>query len=470
MPVAMYIVLHFEDAEKARGWLKTILPQVTHGEQKPKDLCLQLALTYPGLKLWGAGDFVSHGFAVEFMQGMDRDFRARVLGDNGDSCNRFWRWGARDQDEVHALAMVYAPDVPALHAWADALEAARGENGLVILNRLEAAPNPLGKEHFGFRDGLSQPTLKGLVKPGREADFPEWNVISDGEFILGYPNGYNLLPDSPMIAEKFDPDNVLTSASDQPGFKDFGRNGSYMIFRHLEQDVAMFWEQIGDAIRREQGTVEVEACIQLASKMVGRWPNGTPISESTTKEGPDRPARELNGFQYAEEDLEGKGCPWGSHIRRSNPRDAMPDNKPSSSTRISNLHRILRRGRIYGAPLAPDFDPRKMVGQEPDGQERGLFFICFNTNISRQFEFVQHTWCNNTKFAGLYQDPDPILGIRDERAEGLRHDFTMPGEPFRRKVQSLTRNVHVKGGGYFFMPGLRALQFLADFKTDSPHV
>ena len=42
-------------------------------------------------------------------------------------------------------------------------------------------------------------------------------------------------------------------------------------------------------------------------------------------------------------------------------------------------------------------------------RERGLHFICLNGNIARQFEFVNNTWLNSPKFAGLYDDADPLV-------------------------------------------------------------
>ncbi|MEM7037198.1 MAG: peroxidase, partial [Bacteroidota bacterium] len=165
---------------------------------------------------------------------------------------------------------------------------------------------------------------------------------------------------------------------------------------------------------------------------------------------------------------EGFRCPLGSHVRRSNPRDVLSTNKPESSIKISNRHRILRRGRNFGPPISQDFDIDEILHAPTNNTERGLHFICFNANIARQFEFVQHTWTDNTKFQALYSDPDPILGIKDTRDKSEFHDFTIPAKPVRRKIRGLSRFVHVMGGAYFFMPGLRALRFLSELSpTDS---
>jgi deferrochelatase/peroxidase EfeB len=93
--------------------------------------------------------------------------------------------------------------------------------------------------------------------------------------------------------------------------------------------------------------------------------------------------------------------------------------------------------------------------------ERGLHFICFNTHIGRQFEFIQHTWVNNPKFDGLYEDDDPLIGDRGGAGRNGGGTFTVQAEPVRERVTGMPRFVQVRGGAYFFMPGIRAVRFLA---------
>jgi Dyp-type peroxidase family len=326
--------------------------------------------------------------------------------------------------------------------------------GMRKITELNAPPNPHGKEHFGFKDGITQPILPGLSKSGR----PE-NTLATGEFILGYKNGYDQFPDSPLVSEKDDPLDILP-ASEIPEYKDFGKNGSYMVFRQITQDVELFWNQAKDAA--EQMGLSAESCVYAATKMMGRWPDGQPISRLPDEKQEIQKSRNSYFLYREEEDQEGFKCPLGAHIRRTNPRDVLPDNNGSSSVKISNLHRLLRRGRTFGSPLVDDMDPVKLMDTTDDGQERGLYFICFNANIARQFEFVQHMWCNNPKFAGQYNDPDPVLGSFDRQRKDETHDFTVQAKPVRKKVGGLKPNTHVTGGAYFFMPGLRALKYLAN--------
>jgi deferrochelatase/peroxidase EfeB len=207
------------------------------------------------------------------------------------------------------------------------------------------------------------------------------------------------------------------------------------------------------------------AAIRLASKMVGRWPSGAPLVKS-----PDHDTAALgddNDFLYHASDPHGLKCPLGSHVRRAHPRDAL-DPEPGSerSIEVGKRHRILRRGRTYGPPVADSLEARDILAAltttgSRSPVERGLHFICLNTQIGRQFEFVQHTWVNNPKFDGLYEDDDPLVGSRGS-ARGLPGGtFTVQREPVRTRVTGMPRFVQVRGGAYFFLPGLRAIRFLA---------
>jgi deferrochelatase/peroxidase EfeB len=176
--------------------------------------------------------------------------------------------------------------------------------------------------------------------------------------------------------------------------------------------------------------------------MVGRWPGGTSLTVSPDSDPGPGPVD--NDFRYHRDgDARGLGCPVAAHVRRANPRDSL-DPRPGSeaAVRVNDRHRLIRRGRQYG-PL-------------PDG-ELGLHFLCLNANISRQFEFVQHTWLNNPAFAGLQDSPDPIAGHHPPGG-GV---FPVPADPVRHRLLDLPRFVRLRGGGYFFLPGVRALHHVA---------
>ena len=136
-------------------------------------------------------------------------------------------------------------------------------------------------------------------------------------------------------------------------------------------------------------------------------------------------------------------------MRRTNPRDAL-DAGPVDALELANLHRIIRRGRVYGPALAPD--------HANADEERGLVFACLNANIERQFEFVQHTWVDNPTFDGLRHETDPLIGSRPDGDSGR---FTVPATPVRQRHHGLPRFVTTRGGAYFFLPGVAGLRLLA---------
>jgi Dyp-type peroxidase family len=225
------------------------------------------------------------------------------------------------------------------------------------------------------------------------------------------------------------------------------------VLRQLRQDVAGFWRYVDRESRRADGSSDPQARLWLASKLVGRWPSGAPLATSPAHDDPR--LAEWNDFGYGLTDRHGLSCPLGAHVRRANPRDSLdPEPGTDRSVEINRRHRILRRGRKYGAGLTIDsvFNP----DQADDETERGLHFIGLCANLQRQFEFIQHTWINNPKFDGLYDDVDPLVGTRPTGG-----CFTIQAQPIRRRLRDLPQFVTVRGGGYFFLPGIRALRYLA---------
>jgi Dyp-type peroxidase family len=221
---------------------------------------------------------------------------------------------------------------------------------------------------------------------------------------------------------------------------------------------------------------DLVACAKLAAQMVGRWRSGCPLALSPEVDNPALQDEDV--FGYDTDDHFGVKVPIGSHIRRANPRDSLEPGPggigrllPDESRRITLLHRMIRRGRPYGPPVHPSMEPEAILASSPstDNEDRGLLFICFNASIARQFEFVQQTWLNNPKFGGLYEDSDPILGQRHPGQDVTSVDsFTAQGSPVGRRYRSLPEFVRVRGGAYFFMPGIEALKYLAGLPANLP--
>jgi Dyp-type peroxidase family len=279
---------------------------------------------------------------------------------------------------------------------------------------------PTGKEAFGFKDGISHPAVEGSGIPITN---PKEPPLKAGEFILGYRDEIGGFPPMPW------PD-VL------------GRNGAYVVIRKLHQRVAAFRKYLRD----NSSSPEEEAL--LAAKMMGRWRSGAPLALCPLHDDPELGAdpQRNNDFLYKEDDPIGYKTPAGSHIRRTNPRDM-------SVAGVVRLHRMIRRGTAYGPPL-----PEGVL--EDDGADRGLMFAFVGAHLGRQFEFVQTEWINSGTFIVAGNAKDPIAGSNDGAGT-----FTIPQRPIRRRLQGLPRFVVTRGGEYCFMPGLRAMRWIADLQT-----
>jgi deferrochelatase/peroxidase EfeB len=142
-------------------------------------------------------------------------------------------------------------------------------------------------------------------------------------------------------------------------------------------------------------------------------------------------------------DPHGYACPIGSHIRRMNVRD-------NYVSRIMNRRLIIRRGGTYG-PHLPDDAPE-------DDANRGIAVFAGCADIARQFEFLISIWANDPEFREL-KEQDPFAGSINGSWE-----MTIPKRPIKKKLKSLKAFTTLKGGAYFFMPGIRALKYLAELK------
>ncbi len=475
-PLASYAVFEILDPQAARAWIGRIVSRLQFGEYRrtprdkppfPNEMCLNIAFTHGGLAALNLDSVALSGFSLPFQEGLSEPNRARRLGDDQESAPNTWAWGYPGQ-RVHGVLMVFAGHHLVTPADYDAIRQCIDENvcaasGLSGITILQASPSdPVQrKEPFGFRDGIANPRFASLSKLGA------FDAVPDGEFLLGYKNAYGRYPFSPELPTAADKGGDLPPSLERPTRKDFGKNGSYVVFRQLSQDVSAFWKFAFDAAARIPGHGATTADAEwLASRFVGRWPNGTTLARYPDAPGPEN-RDEQERFRYETfGDTSGNQCPIGSHVRRTNPRDTAlpapsdPDlsvaHKPSHLD-LANKHRIMRRGRAYGPPGDPTFDP-DVLRRGEDGGERGLHFLCVVADLNRQFEFVQSNWSLNPSFAGLSSDPDPLLGA-NRTFPFPATDFTIQGCPVRR-VHDVPRFVEVRGGAYFFMPSRSALLHL----------
>jgi Dyp-type peroxidase family len=404
------------------------------GERKGTPETTQIAFTASGLVAFGLSLNDLSQFPREFLVGMNDVTHAPTLGDDPGT----WEFGGPGQPPIHAVLMLFAPDEETLASFAARHRVGLAEAGARIVHEDEGRILEGSREHFGFHDGISEPYIDGGPRTKKSALTP----IPAGELLLGYEDAYEETVPSPLVR----------------GF-DFGRNGSFVVYRTMKQRVALFWEQMRTRARPRGGETIQDAAIRLAASMVGRWPGGAPLVKHPHGDPGDKYGDE-NDFSYAREDPRGHSCPLGAHARRANPRDMLAPNPDESMTEVSR-HRLMRRGRPYG----PERPERPWTYTDDDGIDRGLVFIALCASLRRQFEFIQQTWLNNPKFAGLYDERDPMLGSAPPPSPNLTPPrlapFTLQGEPVRRCLVGLPSFIKMRGGAYFFLPGLRAISWLA---------
>ncbi len=479
-PAAAYALFCITDATKARSWLGRLMDRLqfadfllTGRDVEPflKEVPLNIAFTHAGLSAMGLPSDALAGFGCSFREGMAAPHRARQLGDDGASDPQTWLWGGPQTPALHGVLCAFAgcgePDTTTDRELEQLLRAEIAAHHGLALERLlpaqRAEKRHLRKEHFGFRDGVSNPPVDGL--PFATAT----GGLKPGEVLLGHENAYGHLGLTPRVRACDDHSLRLPPATEDPTLRDFGSHGSYLVFRQLEQHVATFWRYVNQAA---SSLPDGKDGVWLASRMVGRWPDGSAVTLFPERDSTDE-VNDVNDFLFADHgDAEGQRCPIGSHIRRTNPRDTMlpmphdrelsgdagDDRRRATRLALTNAHRIVRRGRPYGPPLHPELDPAHMTVD--DGKARGLYFLCFNANLRRQFEFVQSSWVVNPSFGGLAGDPDPLLAA-GRTVPFEASDFTLQGCPARR-VSKVPRVVETRGGAYFFMPSRNALLFLSE--------
>ena len=414
-----YEFLSFKEPAGGRAWLAAILHKVLSAkamrESVEKDKrWVTVAFTWNGLRALGVDDAALTSFPEEFRQGMVA--RAKMLGDTGNNDPSNWV-DKTASPELHAIAILFARDAGERGRCAIEHGKLIAEcPGVEVLSTLDLEATPpfdYAHDHFGYRDRLSQPVIEGS---GDEPTPGSGTPIKAGEFILGYTDETGGVPQLP-----------------QPEI--LSRNGSFMAYRRLEQHVVGFREFL-----RENGKTP-EGQELLAAKLMGRWRSGAPLVLAPDKDNPALGAdsKRNNNFNYKQEDPQGYAVPLGSHMRRMNPRDTAAN---------MNRHRMIRRGATYG-PHLPE-------GSTDDDQERGIaaFVIC--GSLVRQFEFAQNVWVNDRNFHELGNERDPIIGSQDGTLE-----YKIPKRPVRKTIRGLPAFTTVRGGAYFFLPGLKALRWLA---------
>jgi Dyp-type peroxidase family len=400
-----------------RNWLKNIqvTPAMRWGAAQPRDT-LNIGLSYAAIAalLPDKAQLISSLFKA-FAQGMRA--RAHLLGDPLVDT-----WAGRD-----VWICIHAKNDGALKTAIEAAQQRADQQGIQLSPALRGAALVEGDhwyEHFGFRDDISNPVVEDtehlsaradarlLAGNGKKDQNGKWVPLAPGEFVLGYPNESKEIVPTGDLADLF-------------------KNGTFAVFRQLQQHVGRFNDYIEQTAEKQQIDPDT-----LAAKMLGRRKDGTPLAPSNGG---------LNDFDF-ESDKDGFGCPFGAHIRRANPREPSPV--------AGGRHRMIRRGIPYGEWFVAKTNGAS--NKPPEPSERGLYFVGLNANIEEQFEFIQRRWFNDRAAEGI-DDRDPLVGIppgkRTLKIEGHKPPLTLFDIP---------EFVTFRGGEYYFMPGLSGLQLLAD--------
>ncbi len=507
-PFARYIFYSVRDAAAGRNFVSSLIPLITTsvpwktkesgGVVKP-EAAINIAFTYQGLKNLGLPRESLQSFPDDFAMGMRG--RRDILGDDGKSAPENWDpiWNKNTEQVAifvgingqtkNAIENAYALIQKKLYEAGEGVLQLAGHTGDGGVNNLpyqDASAvfengTPTAKEHFGYTDGIGEPFFKGTGenpayamgsgKPtGHAPNTPfGWEALEPGEFILGHRDEARELPLAPSP-------HLL------------GHNGTFMVYRKLHQNVGSFKKYIQEEAKKHEDKDEEV----IAAKFAGRWRSGAPLASFPTKAAADafmtevddakqklRKARgtveevmaearyitllsKLVGFDYTD-DLEGGRCPVGAHIRRANPRSALEFgvkgafNTPGA---LSNRRRILRRGLPYGN-----------AADKTDTGNHGIIFMVLAASISRQFEFVQQQWINYGNDFKLANEKDPIIGNHHVDKSGKGNGrMIFPARPKTGRsphfCRHMPRFVETRGGEYFFIPSMTALQMIADGTVD----
>ena len=418
-----------------------------------------LTISFQGFKALGISVKTLARFPQAFRAGMAN--RKAILGDLGANDPENWLLPFLPSN-IHALLIVAADSEAQLNLRVDALLDSRIFKAAVRLLHREygrTREDEPGHEHFGFKDGVSQPGIRGITPPmdslgNPHQGQPGQHLLWPGEFVLGYPTQKR------KHKPGFDGPNPDPGPPSKSG-PAWTVDGSYLVFRRLAQDVPGFRKQLNDLAGANGLTEDL-----MGAKLMGRYKSGYPLMQrefhcqSAIPAGADpgkvfpalNKSQTLNNNFSFGNDPNGELCPFAAHIRKANPRDEMISKNAADSESEVQTHRLLRRGIPVGASLGA------LRGGEAD-RPRGLLFACFQKDIQSQFEFVQSHWINNANFppsaTGVKPGPDPIAA--------LTHGGTF-------HLGSKTSNVHIQnyikmtGGEYFFSPSLKTLNKIGQHK------
>lgn len=468
---ARYVFLRIDDDDKGRDFVgeitKLVTTSVTWGKA-PEQLEMprattNIGFTYDGLVALGLPTASLRSFPPEFIMGMQT--RKDILGDDGrsapDKWDPIWR-----KEQIHVWISINGQEIEDVEDRYKTIRSLvrKSDKGVVVLsghcgpdNKKNLAyqdasviEGKKGKEHFGFADGISDPVFEGQQLPpwrvkgrGKLMQDGSWEPLATGEFILGHPDEAHEYPQAPVP-------HLLA------------RNGTFMVYRKLHENVGSFNKLLDDQSKNFSGSREL-----LAAKISGRWRNnGAPVvnapDDASKKEwdkrfkaaSPEEKDAMLSNFTF-NDDIDGTKCPLSAHVRRINPRGSLQFGETGAFQRPGALvdrRRMIRRGLPYG----------EVTDEASDDGNHGIIFMAINADIERQFEFVQQQWINYANDFKEGNDKEVLIGNHNDQSPSkvvlpVPKDSDSP--PYF--VTNIPRLVETRGGEYFFIPSITALKLIA---------
>ncbi len=479
----------FEDRDafrRARAQFKTRYPRssraLTHGDEGA--VLVGLGLSYQGLLRLtpGAAAMTSEAFRAGLVA------RSAYLGDPTDPASSGhpsnWVVG-KPGEELDALILVAGDHREPVTRRADDLRKRIERAGIAVAYREDGnvrqsddQGDTRGQEHFGFEDGVSQPAIRGRVRVGREERFisprnvdpsvqpqtwlygrPGQSLLWPGEFVLGQP--------------VTSPDPLLPGPPSETA-PHWTRNGSFLVFRRLQQDVGLFWRTMRDMAAELSGEGWPLDDVALAARLIGRWRSGSPVDRVPGGDVPELGASNYannyfrfdsdtekiavvtddgtpfdDPFPMAKADPIGLTCPLAAHIRKVNVRDSASDMGGGDAT---YNRRLLRIGIPYGDFLTPAQRYTEDVG------DRGLLFLSVQASIENQFEFLQAGWMNDDSRPKMPSGNDMLVGQNAPAVGGRRRCTLIAPDLSTKEISTPKQWVIPTGGGYFFIPSISALR------------
>jgi Dyp-type peroxidase family len=438
-----------------------------------------LAFSYHGLSKLTPGALAIPSAA--FQQGLAA--RSAYLGDptgptdEGSPAN--WKVGGPGK-ELDALFVLAGDTRKAVDEHSAKLSAHIKKAGLQIIYSEEGdvRDDLPGHEHFGFDDGVSQPGVRGRASDRKDDFVTERHIAAKQQpehSLYGYPGQDLVWPGVLILGHPATSPDPLVPGQPSAAVPDWTRNGSFLVFRRLRQDVGLFWRTMNEEAAQLASLPGFEGMTDelLASRIVGRWTSGAPVNRVPEADDPrlgddpyannyvrfdsDATALPLRSghedkFPQSKADPAGITCPWAAHIRKVNTRDSSSDTGGRDST---NARRLLRVGVPFGKPLKNRYAQTK---DDPQKGERGLLFLSIQASIEDQFEFLMARWMGDPSRPKMPGGHDILVGQNDAPGEDRVRRCVIFGKGVQQASLSTDAQwIIPTGGGYFFVPSISAL-------------